>query len=120
MTTLVVAQRRIWTSLNAFVRISALSMAEGYGRLISVFLFFSAVAVIVVYLVALYATFSIGFQIQEYTVQYADMAEQTLEAELALRRREIYLAEEYESLIQSMETVSAINYITLTESVAVK
>ncbi len=116
MTTLVLAYKRF--SLPRLIS-STLSeklnfnFANGTAVLFAIIAFFIAI-----YLVALFISFSFGFNIQQQAIKQKGYVKNLRQAELAWQRKLDLLAEGKASQLESMERVSSIRYIR-PENVAV-
>jgi hypothetical protein len=105
--------------LRGFSRVVAFPFVDTMRRAATPFLIFIVLLTVVAYLAALYFSFSLGFQIQERNTFVADLSRDLLDANLTLQQKEVQLAGEHDSILQSMEKVSVITYITPHESVAI-
>lgn len=84
------------------------------GRILIAAIIFSVAA----YLIALFLSFSVGFQIQKQAAAEEELARTLQETELSLQRKMDLLAEGQVSWLESMERVSSIRYLR-PENVAV-
>lgn len=111
MTTLILAQKRIMTVMPAFDFADRFIHANR-GGVVSAILAGLTTLAVVVYLVALFYSFSSGFEIQSSMRLEDDVAEALQAKELALQEKISLLANRQGSILESMERVSTIKYLT--------
>lgn len=118
MTLLVLAHKRILMS-NVIRTPYAIEwlMEKSRGGRVTLWLLGGIIFCVFIYLLALFTTFSLSFQIRENTRRYDELSEHTLRSEILLQQRKSELAENHTLLLQSMERVSSVKYLT-PESVA--
>lgn len=68
---------------------------------------------ITLYLGSLYITFKTGFTLQEVTNRIAKVDEDILSLELRLQERRGRLAHDHKTVLESMERISNIKYLTI-------
>ena len=67
---------------------------------------------IVVYLVAVYSLFGLGITLQEKTIELKKLTEANIISELNLRQKQTEFARNNEDILQSMEKITNLRYIT--------
>jgi len=114
MTILTLAQRKIMppTVSLPFARIKEQFFAFNQKGIITILGIIVILVSVIVYLAALYVTFQTGFSIQESSEQLIRLKDGTVKLEFSLRRKEAGLAEANKELLESMEKISAVKYLT--------
>ena len=79
---------------------------------ITFFLMVVVVASIVVYISSLYYMFVLGFRIQKGTSMARDIEESNTAIDLDIQRRETAFAQLHSDVLQSMQKISRIRYLT--------
>ena len=82
-----------------------------HGRIIRMLIAWIAGA-IVVYLVAVYSLFGLGITLQEKTIELKKLTEANIISELNLRQKQTEFARNNEDILQSMEKITNLRYIT--------
>ncbi len=80
-------------------------------------LFGAGASLAAAYLLAIFITFHFSFQVKQNTLLYEELSDETLRSEILLQKKTSELAQNYPSILESMERVSSIKYLT-PESVA--
>lgn len=114
MTTLLLAHQRLRTHYPSmpFLRARARFAELNQSGIISIAFIASAGLLIAIYLVALYWTFGIGFSMQGDAKTLAQIAKENVALELKVQQKESKLTEEHADILDAMERISAIHYLT--------
>lgn len=119
MTTLLLGQRKILPS-RFFIaeEVSEKVLIFGARRIITGALAALIGVSILGYLVAVYASFSLGFQLQNQAKNQEALSKEAVGLELLAQERINLIAYEQKGVVESMEKVSAIKYLTPANFVA--
>lgn len=111
MSTLILAQKRIFSyRVTQFIFVERFIDANQQGKVTAIFLAVLSLGV-VVYLAGLFASFYLGFGIQQVNSQYQKLDKSVLENVLTLQSKLSFLDDHQKAVLQSMEKVSLIKYI---------
>lgn len=80
--------------------------------IISIAFFAFAALLIAAYLAALYWTFGIGFSLQDDAKTLSQLAKENVALELKVQQKESKLTEEHADILDAMEHISSIHYLT--------
>lgn len=119
MTVLILAQKRIAPFLMIFPAGATLGRfqeinSKGWVTVLSGVVITISLAL---YIFSLYGSFGLGFKIRSHQAQVLELQNTVLNLELKLEKKQTDFTEEYKDVVESMEKISAIRYISA-ESVA--
>lgn len=114
MTVLILAQSAILRRQSALAARLDFAWFREYNKygLISFGIISFLMIALVSYLTALYFIINLGFVIQKHEKVMAETSEDFLAVELAAQSGRTKLAEDQKSILESMEKISAIRYLT--------